>query len=332
MRTWTTILVVGVCACVTPVFATRASSRDRDGDRDRERVSRAWDNGLEVHESEQVQRSFALSGAAPWRLSIDNITGSIRVATGNQQTIELSVTKVIAARTPDYIATARQEVTLDIDETKGGVDLFVDGPFRCHCNDGCKDGVTARGNCRGGCINGNGCWDNDSRHRDWDRNYRVRYDFVLKVPKTTALCLKTINDGDIRVDGAAEDFDISNVNGAIEMLDVTGSGRARTINRDVKVVFASNPTKASSFATLNGNTIVYFQPALAANLRVKTFNGKIYTDFDTAHLAGLAPVAERRDGKFIYRSDRGTGLRVGPGGPELRFETLNGDIRILQRD
>ena len=62
------------------------------------------------------------------------------------------------------------------------------------------------------------------------------------------------------------------------------------------------------------------------------FNGKVYTDFDTAHLAGMAPVAERRDGKFIYKSDRGVGLRVGLGGPDLHFETLNGDIRILQRD
>jgi hypothetical protein len=337
MKAWTTVLVLGVCACVAPLVAAREGRpvRDRDRDRDRNRDrehSRPWDSGMDVQETEQVQRSFTMNGAGPWRLSIDNITGSIRVATGDQQTIELSVTKVIAARTADYVDTARKEVTLDVDESSTGVDLFVDGPFRCQCDSGgCAGGTSARGNCRGGCINGNGCWDN-SRTRDWDRNYRVRYDFVLKVPKTTALCLKTVTDGDIRVDGASADFDISNVNGAIEMLDVTGSGRARTINRDVKVVFATNPTKESSFATLNGNTIVYFQPELAANLRVKTFNGKIYTDFDTAHLAGLAPVAERRDGKFIYRSDRGTGLRVGPGGPELRFETLNGDIRILQRD
>jgi hypothetical protein len=331
MKAWTTLLVLGVCACMAPL-AARDSNRDRDRDRNRDRLERAWDNGMEVQESEQVQRSFPLTGAAPWKLSIDNMIGSIRVAAGNQQSIELSVTKVIAARSADFMPTAKKEVTLEINESPTGVDLFVDGPFRCHCDGGCNGGISARGNCRDGCSNGNGCWDNNSRNRDWDRNYRVRYDFVLKVPKRIALCLKTITDGDIRVDGAADEFDISNVNGAIEMLDVTGSGRARTINRDVKVVFASNPTKASSFATLNGNTIVYFQPELAANLRVKTFNGKIYTDFDTSHLAGLAPVAERRDGKFIYRSDRGTGLRVGPGGPELRFETLNGDIRILQRD
>ena len=218
-----------------------------------------------------------------------------------------------------------------MNESSDGLDLYVDGPFRCQCNDRCNGTVTSRGNCRD-CANGGGrCWD-DRRNRDFDRNYRVRYDFVLKVPKAIALCLKTVNDGDVWVDGAAGDFDISNVNGAIDMLNISGSGRARTINRDVRVMFERNPSQASSFATLNGNTIVYFQPTLAANLRVKTFNGQIFTDFDTSHLTGLAPVAERRDGKFIYRSDHGTGLRVGSGGPELRFETLNGDIRILQRD
>jgi hypothetical protein len=317
MKSSMTLLVAGACACAVPLLADRASLH-------------RWDANLEVQETDEVQRSFTLTGAGPWRLSIDNITGSIRVAATDQKNVELSVTKVIAARSADFVAAARKEVTLDIEESSTGVDLYVDGPFRCHC-DGCGGRTTARSseNCRG-CANGNdGCW---SHGRDWDRNYRVRYDFVLKVPKAMALCLKTVNDGDIRVDGAAGDFDISNVNGAIEMLDVTGSGRARTINRDVRVVFARNPTRPSSFATINGNTIVYFQPALAANLRVKTFNGKIYTDFDTAHLAGMAPVAERRDGKFIYKSDRGVGLRVGLGGPDLQFETLNGDIRILQRD
>jgi hypothetical protein len=320
MKAWMTLLVAGVCACTASLLGHRASSRNQ-----------TWDAGLDVHETEEVQRSFPLTGAGPWRLAIDNLTGSIRVAATNQPSVELSVTKVIAARTPEYVATARSEVTLDINESSGGVDLYVDGPFRCSCNDRCNGITTARGSCRGDCSSGNGCW-NERRNRDFDHNYRVRYDFVLKVPKAIALCLKTVTDGDVLVDGSAGDFDISNVNGAIEMLDVAGSGRARTINKDVRVMFARNPTGPSSFATINGSTIVYFQPSLAANLRVKTFNGQIYTDFDTAHLTGLAPVMERRDGKFIYRSDRGTGLRVGAGGPELLFETLNGDIRILQRD
>jgi hypothetical protein len=57
----------------------------------------------------------------------------------------------------------------------------------------------------------------------------------------------------------------------------------------------------------------------------------MYTDFDTTALPALMPVSERKQGKFVYKSDRSAGVRVGGGGPELRFETLNGDIRILQR-
>ena len=116
------------------------------------------------------------------------------------------------------------------------------------------------------------------------------------------------------------------------MNGIAGSGYVRTVNGPTTVSFRENPKAESEFHSLNGRVEVTFQPDLSADMRVKTFNGQIYTDFDTSHLTGLAPVAERRDGKFIYRSDHGTGLRVGSGGPELRFETLNGDIRILQRD
>ena len=77
--------------------------------------------------------------------------------------------------------------------------------------------------------------------------------------------------------------------------------------------------------------VVTFQPTLAADLRLKTFNGGMYTDFDTTTLPALTPVTERKAGKFVYKADRAAGVRVGSGGPELRFETLNGDIRILQR-
>ena len=40
---------------------------------------------------------------------------------------------------------------------------------------------------------------------------------------------------------------------------------------------------------------------------------------------------ETEDGKFIYRGDRSTGMRIGNGGPEFKFDTLNGSIRIINR-
>src|SRR5262245_50302713 len=140
MKGWMTLLLAGTCACVAPLFANRLSLG-------------TWDDGLDVHETEEVQRSFGLTGAGPWRLTIDNLTGSIRVAASDQHSdqpsVELSVTKVIAARSAELVATARQEVTLEMNESPAGVDLYVDGPFRCSCGTGvgCNGTTTARGSC-----------------------------------------------------------------------------------------------------------------------------------------------------------------------------------------
>ena len=64
---------------------------------------------------------------------------------------------------------------------------------------------------------------------------------------------------------------------------------------------------------------------------LKTFNGGAYTDFPVTALPRAAPVAERRDGKFVYRADKSTSVRIGNGGPEYKFDTLNGSIRIINR-
>jgi hypothetical protein len=145
------------------------------------------------------------------------------------------------------------------------------------------------------------------------------------------LRLGTVNRGEVRVENTTGDFDVGNVNGGIEMNEVAGSGPVHTVNGKISMVFSRNPTKDSSFKSINGTIEASFRPGLSADVRVKTFNGHAYTDFDVTPLPALAPVSERRDGKFIYRSDRFNGMRIGNGGPEFKFDTLNGSIRIINR-
>ena len=45
-----------------------------------------------------------------------------------------------------------------------------------------------------------------------------------------------------------------------------------------------------------------------------------------------ATAAENRNGKFVWSSRRMTGVRIGGGGPELQFETLNGDVMVRNRE
>jgi hypothetical protein len=54
----------------------------------------------------------------------------------------------------------------------------------------------------------------------------------------------------------------------------------------------------------------------------------LYTDFDAEPLASaVAAAGERRNGRFVYRANEFTRVRVGSGGPQMTFETLNGNVR-----
>ena len=145
------------------------------------------------------------------------------------------------------------------------------------------------------------------------------------------LDLRTVNGGDVRVEKSDGDFQLRNVNGAIEMSDAGGSGSVKTVNGGIKVSFRQNPKAPCSFKTVNGEIAAYFQPNLSADFRLKTLNGDAYTDYELAALPGILPAAGQQGLRHIYRTDRQVRLRSGSGGPEHEFETLNGAIRILKR-
>jgi hypothetical protein len=99
------------------------------------------------------------------------------------------------------------------------------------------------------------------------------------------------------------------------------------VNGPVHVEFAKNPATASSFKSVNGALDVYFQPNLNADLLFKTFNGQIYSDFDVTPRA--TPIeTERKNGRYVYRSNRLQGGSAGLGGAQLSFDTLNGNVRL----
>ena len=52
------------------------------------------------------------------------------------------------------------------------------------------------------------------------------------------------------------------------------------------------------------------------------------SDFEVTALPQKTQAGESKNGKFVYRSDGKAAGRAGKGGPELSFDTLNGDIRL----
>jgi len=254
------------------------------------------------------QKTFSIGPSERAEITVDNVQGSIEVVGYDGSSIELVVHESFRARSPERLEKAQDEVRLQASQEGNRVRLYVEGPFRSA--DGSLD---YRGKRQYG--------------------YEVDFDFALRVPRRVDLVLKTVNDGEIRVDGVSGAFDVENVNGSISMTGASGSGRAYALNGEVSVVFARNPDSDSYFGSLNGDVSVVFRPELSAKVLVKTFNGEVYTDYPVSYLKELPPlVVERRLGKRVYKSSGFYGLQVGgDGGPAIKFDAFNGDIRILKR-
>jgi hypothetical protein len=262
------------------------------------------DRYLSAREEEKIQRSFTLPAAGHKSLEIDNVWGSIEVVADTTDKVELTVTRTNQAESKEKLERAKKEVTLDVTQEEGAVKLYVNGPFRCQCD--------------------------DCRHSRDDDGYRVKMDFLVHVPRDIDIKVKTVNEGRVKVSNINGSFVVRNVNGDIEMNNVAGSGTARTVNGPVIVSFRQNPRENSDFKTVNGNVELRFAHDLSADFRFKTFNGGIYSDFPVTSLPVHAIEAEHKGSKVVYRADRFTGARVNAGGPEIQIENLNGDIRILE--
>jgi hypothetical protein len=286
---------------------------DMDGDHDQEDVDRD-DNGDDLdheetsfteHEQEKIEKSFAMpAGAGRRTVEVDNVWGSIEVVGTASDQAHVTVDKNIRGESKGKIEQAKKDVTLDVTQQGESLKLYVNGPFRCDCHD---------------------C----GRSRDGD-GYVVKMDFQIQVPRDVDIKIKTVNEGHVSVRDINGSFLVRNVNGDIQILNIAGSGTARTVNGPVKVSFRQNPREASDFETVNGAIELQFARDLSADFRFKTFNGGIYSDFPVTALPVQGMQEEHHGAKVVFRADRYTGARINAGGPQIKVENLNGDIRILE--
>lgn len=258
----------------------------------------------DLEESRTLERSFEL--AAGGRLVIDNVFGSIRVTGSDRDSVRMKAVETIRADDEEALARARREVELLAEGDSRLVDLYVDGPFRDRRDHG---------------------W---SRHQRQPR-YRVSYDFILEVPRDTVIELSTVTDGEISVVGVHGDFDVKNVNGGIEMLDLQGSGSIHAVNGPITADFSRSPRSVCEFKTVNGKVEVFFPADLSADLELISRWGELWSEFEVTAVP-VPPVTRRTKAGTTVIKSGGPLVRVAQGGPRLSFETLNGDVLIRRHE
>jgi hypothetical protein len=107
-------------------------------------------------------------------------------------------------------------------------------------------------------------------------------DLDITVPRTTAIILSNANGGDITCADVTGDLDIKSHNGGEIRLDnIDGGALVETMNGEIRAtVRALHEGKPLSFMTQNGEVTLKIPSEVKANVRLRTQNGSILTDFD----------------------------------------------------
>ncbi len=157
---------------------------------------------------------------------------------------------------------------------------------------------------------------------------------TIQVPVQTTVRLKTVNGGKITVEGITGDVEAQNTNGSVSVTDVSGSVVASSTNG--KVIVSLNhvtPNKTMSFSTFNGSIDVTLPADTKANLRMRTDNGEIWTDFDVKVQGSPAPVVEddAKNHSHHVKVDNSVLGTINGGGPEIQLRTFNGSIYLRKK-
>jgi hypothetical protein len=155
---------------------------------------------------------------------------------------------------------------------------------------------------------------------------------VVTVPVDTSVQLRA-TQGAIVVDGLHGEVDVNSTNGRIELTNISGTVIAETTNGSIRASLDRvDPAKPISFSSTNGSIEVTLPADLKANLKMRSFNGSIWSDFDMK-VTGGQPVQSSggANAKFQVKSDRTMYGAINGGGLEASFSTLNGKIVIKKK-
>lgn len=155
---------------------------------------------------------------------------------------------------------------------------------------------------------------------------------VVNVPADTNLQIKATH-GPVVVEGVRGEMDVHSTNGRIDLVNVSGTVVADTTNGTIRATLDRvDPSKPISFSSTNGNIEVTLPADLKANLKMRSFNGSIWTDFEM-NVTGSRPqtTSGGSNAKFEVKFDRTMYGTINGGGVEASFSTLNGRIVIKKK-
>jgi hypothetical protein len=155
----------------------------------------------------------------------------------------------------------------------------------------------------------------------------------LSVPMQAGVKVEAHN-GAVTIEGVHGDIEVDSHNGHVTLTNVSGTANVSSRNG---VIVASmdrvESSKPTSFSGVNGKIDITLPAELKANLRIKAFQGDIWTDFDVM-MSGARPSAETSNssnGKYKVTFDKTIMGTINGGGVDITLNSLNGPIYIHKK-
>jgi hypothetical protein len=166
-----------------------------------------------------------------------------------------------------------------------------------------------------------------------------RTDLTIQVPMETSVTVNVFAGDAISIENISGEIEASNMAGPVTITNSSGSVVAHSMSGKITASLNKvTPDKSMSFSTMNGDIEVTLPADTKARLKMRTYNGEIFTDtdFDVKAEPGGSPVQETRTYKgktrvVRYRRDGSFYATINGGGPEYQFTTFNGHILIHKK-
>ena len=161
-------------------------------------------------------------------------------------------------------------------------------------------------------------------------------DFIIEVPLRTNLELETVM-GSVTVEGVEGELEVEAVNGAVTLTNVGGSVVAHSVNGKVTAtVSRATPQKAMAFTSLNGSVDVTLPATVKANLKLRSDQGDVYTDFDlqvrqdssNSNTSPRVDVSRNGRARAVVEIDNAIYGSINGGGPDFEMRTFNGNVYV----
>jgi hypothetical protein len=155
----------------------------------------------------------------------------------------------------------------------------------------------------------------------------------ILVPVKTNLNVEVVNGDKMLIDGVDGEIEAKNDNGDLTLTNVSGVVVAHSLNGDVIASLKRvTPDKAMSFLSMNGKVDVTLPGDTKANLKMRTDNGDVYTDFDVQIKPNnVPPVLEdqrKSGGRYRIQIEKSVLGAINGGGPDFELRTFNGNVYI----